>query len=141
MFTPLGHTYWNENCMYHMLRICTELFMCNSLLFPHLYRSNKYSVKQPQTTFTDSLHSTPQRYYSRPCSFFLLILLSIHMEDDFKMSFTYSWSHVKFVKWSVTLSCAGCSIWNHKKPPPFSRQYLRNRSNLDIGVLGYISIL
>ena len=39
------------------------------------------------------------------------------------------------------ISCAGCSIWNHKKPPLFSGHYLRNRSNLDIGVLGYISIL
>jgi hypothetical protein len=41
----------------------------------------------------------------------------------------------------VTVSCAGCSIWNHKKPLLFSGHYLRNRSTLDIGVLGYIGIL
>jgi len=40
------------------------------------------------------------------------------------------------------ISCAGCSIWNRKKPPLFSGHYLRNRSTtLDIGVLGYIGIL
>ena len=39
------------------------------------------------------------------------------------------------------ISCAGCSIWNRKKPPRFSGHYLRNRSILDIGVLGYIGIL
>jgi len=43
------------------------------------------------------------------------------------------------VMWHI--SCAGCSIWNHKKPPLFSGHYLRNRSTLDIGVLGYIGIL
>jgi len=36
---------------------------------------------------------------------------------------------------------ACCSIWNRKKPPLFSGHYLRNRSTLDIGVLGYIGIL
>jgi hypothetical protein len=41
----------------------------------------------------------------------------------------------------VTVSCAGFSIWNRKKPPLFSGYYLRNRSTLDIGVLGYIGIL
>jgi len=39
------------------------------------------------------------------------------------------------------ISCAGCSIWNRKNPPFFSDHYLRNRSTLDIGVLGYIGIL
>jgi len=38
------------------------------------------------------------------------------------------------------ISCAGCSIWNRKKPPLFSYHYLCNRSTLDIGVLGYIGI-
>ena len=37
------------------------------------------------------------------------------------------------VRWRI--SCAGCSIWNRKKPPLFSGHYLRNRSTLDIGVL------
>jgi hypothetical protein len=40
----------------------------------------------------------------------------------------------------VTVSCAGCSIWNGKKPPLFSGHYFRNRSTLHIGVLGYIGI-
>ena len=39
------------------------------------------------------------------------------------------------------ISCAGCSIWNRKKPPLVSGQYLHNRSTMDIGVLGYIGIL
>ena len=39
------------------------------------------------------------------------------------------------------ISCVGCSIWNRKKPPLFSGHYPRNRSTLDIGVLGYIGIL
>ena len=43
------------------------------------------------------------------------------------------------VTWRI--SCTGCSIWNRKKPPLFSGHYLRNRSTLDIGVLGYIGIL
>ena len=43
---------------------------------------------------------------------------------------------VRIVTWRI--SCAGCSIWNRKKPPLFSGHYLRNRSTLDIGVLGYI---
>ena len=33
------------------------------------------------------------------------------------------------------------STWNRKKTTFFSRLYLRNRSTLDIGVLGYIGIL
>jgi len=33
------------------------------------------------------------------------------------------------------------STWNHKKATLFSRLYLRNRSTLDIGILGYIGIL
>jgi hypothetical protein len=41
----------------------------------------------------------------------------------------------------VTVICAGCSIWNRKNPLLFSGHYLRNRSTLDIGVLGYIGIL
>jgi len=32
------------------------------------------------------------------------------------------------------------STWNRKKTTLFSGFYLRNRSNLDIGVLGYIGI-
>jgi len=32
------------------------------------------------------------------------------------------------------------STWNRKKATLFSRLYLRNRSNLEIGVLGYIGI-
>ena len=31
--------------------------------------------------------------------------------------------------------------WNRKKTPLFSGLYLRNRSTLDIGVLGYIGIV
>ena len=33
------------------------------------------------------------------------------------------------------------NTWNRKKTPLFSRLYLRNRSTLDIGVLGYNGIL
>ena len=33
------------------------------------------------------------------------------------------------------------STWNRKKAKLFSGHYLRNRSTLDIGVLGYIDIL
>jgi hypothetical protein len=40
----------------------------------------------------------------------------------------------------VKVSCIGCSIWNDKKPLLFSGHYLRNRSTLDMGVLGYIGI-
>ena len=32
------------------------------------------------------------------------------------------------------------STWNCKKTTLFSRHYLRNRSTLDIGVFGYISL-
>ena len=46
---------------------------------------------------------------------------------------------ISTVAWRI--SCAGCSIWNRKKPQLFSGHYLRNRSTLDIGVLGYIGIL
>ena len=46
---------------------------------------------------------------------------------------------ISTVTWRI--SCAGCSIWNRKKPPLFSGHYLRNRSILDTGVLGYIGIL
>ena len=38
------------------------------------------------------------------------------------------------------INCAGCSIWNRKKPPLFSGHYLRNRATLEMGVLGYIGI-
>jgi hypothetical protein len=41
----------------------------------------------------------------------------------------------------VTVSCAGCSIWYRKEPLLFSGHYLRIRSTLDIGVLGYIGLL
>jgi len=34
------------------------------------------------------------------------------------------------VAWHI--SCAGCSIWNCKKPPLFSGHYLRNRLTLDM---------
>jgi hypothetical protein len=33
------------------------------------------------------------------------------------------------------------TTWNRKKTPLFSDHYLRNRSTLDIGVLGYIGVL
>jgi len=32
------------------------------------------------------------------------------------------------------------STWTHQKPTLFDGHYLRNRSTLDIGVLGYIGI-
>jgi hypothetical protein len=35
---------------------------------------------------------------------------------------------------------AAYSAWTPQKPPLFSGHYLRNRSTLDIGVLGYIGI-
>jgi len=41
----------------------------------------------------------------------------------------------------ITLRLKKYSTWNHKKTTLFSRYYLRNRSNLDIGVLGYIGVL
>ena len=34
--------------------------------------------------------------------------------------------NASIVTWRI--SCAGCSIWNRKKPPLFSGHYLRNRS-------------
>jgi hypothetical protein len=40
----------------------------------------------------------------------------------------------------VTRQLNRCSRWNRKKPSLFSGHYLRNRSTLDIGVLGYIGI-
>jgi hypothetical protein len=33
------------------------------------------------------------------------------------------------------------STWNRKKPTLFDGHYLRNRSTLDIGVLGYVGIV
>jgi len=41
----------------------------------------------------------------------------------------------------ITRQLKRCSRWNRKKTAPFSGHYLRNRSTLDIGVLGYIGIL
>ena len=41
----------------------------------------------------------------------------------------------------VRLTVGRYSAWTRKKISLFSGRYLRNRSNLDIGVLGYISIL
>jgi hypothetical protein len=41
----------------------------------------------------------------------------------------------------VTRQLNRYSRWNHKKTKLFSDHYLSNRSTLDIGVLGYISIL
>ena len=41
----------------------------------------------------------------------------------------------------VTLSADRYSAWTRKKTSLFSGHYLRNRSTLDIGVLGYIGIL
>ena len=38
------------------------------------------------------------------------------------------------------ISCAGYSIWNRKKTPLSSVYYHRNRSTLNIGILGYIGI-
>ena len=35
----------------------------------------------------------------------------------------------------------GVSTWTPQKPALFSGHYLRNRSTLDIGVLGYIGIV
>jgi hypothetical protein len=35
---------------------------------------------------------------------------------------------------------AGYSAWTPQKPPLFDGHYFRNRSTLDIGVLGYIGI-
>jgi len=40
----------------------------------------------------------------------------------------------------VTLSADRYSAWTRKKTTLFSGHYLRNRSTLDIGVLGYIGI-
>jgi hypothetical protein len=41
----------------------------------------------------------------------------------------------------VTRQLKRCSMWNRKKTALFSVHYLRNRSTLDIGFLGYIGIL
>jgi hypothetical protein len=35
----------------------------------------------------------------------------------------------------------GYSTWTQHKPPLFDGRYLRNRSTLDIDVLGYIGIV
>jgi len=41
----------------------------------------------------------------------------------------------------VTQQLNRYSTWDHKKTTLFSGHYIRNRSTLDIGVLGYISVL
>jgi len=41
----------------------------------------------------------------------------------------------------IRLSADRYSAWTRKKTTLFSGHYLRNRSTLDIGVLGYIGIL
>jgi len=41
----------------------------------------------------------------------------------------------------VTCQLNRYSMWNRKKTTLFSGHYLHNRSNLDIGVLGYIGVL
>ena len=41
----------------------------------------------------------------------------------------------------VTRQLNRCSRWNRKKTALFSGHYLRDRSTLDIGVLGYIGIV
>jgi hypothetical protein len=41
---------------------------------------------------------------------------------------------------TITFSADRYSVWNKEKTTLFSGHYLRNRSTLDIGVLGYICI-
>ena len=43
-------------------------------------------------------------------------------------------------KWGI-LTADSYSAWARKKTSLFSGHYLRNRSTLDIGILGYIGIL
>jgi hypothetical protein len=76
------------------------------------------------------------RVYSQPDKTLLTAHfgISMHTVHSWNQSQGHDLCH-------VTVSCAGCSIWNRKKPPLFSGYYLRNRSTFDIGVLGYISIL
>jgi len=66
-----------------------------------------------------------------PCKQLTVTQAQLTLQSNLKDISTVAWH----------ISCAGCSIWNRKKPPNFSAHYLRNRSTLDIGVLGYIGIL
>ena len=50
------------------------------------------------------------------------------------------WHHNQGRTW-ITLSANRYSAWTRQKTTLFSVKYLRNRSTLDIGVLGYIGIL
>ena len=50
------------------------------------------------------------------------------------------WHHTQGRKW-IRLSADRYSVWTRKKTTLFSGHYLRNRSTLDIGVLGYIGVL
>jgi len=43
--------------------------------------------------------------------------------------------------WTSMASWMAYSTWTPQKPTLFDDHYLRNRSNLDIGVLGYIVIV
>jgi len=49
------------------------------------------------------------------------------------------WHHTQGRTW-IRMSADRYSVWTHQKTTLFSDHYLRNRSNLDIGVLGYIGI-
>ena len=44
-------------------------------------------------------------------------------------------------QWMSTASRTAYSTWTPQKPTLFDGHYLRNRSTLDIGVLGYIGII
>jgi len=44
-------------------------------------------------------------------------------------------------KRTIMASRTAYSTWTHQKPTLFDGHYLRNRSTVDIGVLGYIGIL
>jgi len=43
--------------------------------------------------------------------------------------------------WDNSVWTGGNSVWTRKKTTLFSDHYLRNRTTLNVGVLGYIGII
>ena len=71
----------------------------------------------------------------------LITKKEVHKQFGVSMSWNpVIWHHTQGWTW-IRLSADRYSAWTRQKTTLFSDNYLRNRSTLDIGVLGYIDIL
>ena len=142
----LLHTYWLPNTYWNWQEYVVSVMLISVLnikLTCEWHKAIKLNYKNTRTHVIVVLRVT-KHYTWHECQALTCTALSPkrkYINSLERVSWiAVIWHHIQGRTW-IRLSTDRYSAWARQKTTLFSGHYLRNRSTLDIGVLGYIGIL